>query len=417
MDSSIPGLAVLIFFSAFFSGSETALMSLSKLKVMHLVEEKRKNAHILERLKEDPHRLLITILVGNNLANIGASALATSAAMERFEDYGISIAIGAITLAVLIFGEITPKSYCIRYAERVALMVSPAVLVFSYLFYPVTVVLDFIGKIINKLGPANKEAIITEGELRTIIKASEGEGSIDTEEGEMIHRVLELNDITVDEVMTPRPDMYTLEWSSKIQDVLAEIIDSGFSRIPVFSRRVDKTRGIVYVKDVLKYIAEGKGETMLKEIMKPALYVPENMFINSMLKLFKRKKRHIAMVVDEYGGIQGLVTIEDILEELVGEIYDESDIPESLITKVDGKVARVSGKASLEDVNEELGLSLEENDDYETISGFVLYRLGRIPNAGEEVDLDAIIIKVELVEENRIKELTIIKKEQPEPLA
>lgn len=416
LDVSIPGLVVLIFLSAFFSGSEIALISLSKLKIMHLVEQKRKNAHILERLKENPHRLLITILVGNNLANMGASALATSYAIGRFDDFGISVVIGLLTLAVLVFGEIAPKAYCIRYAESIALLVSPAILAFSYLFYPITLGLDFISNLINKLGPASKDPMITEGELRTIIKVSEGEGSIDTEEGEMIHRVLELNDITVEEVMTPRPDMYTLEWTSKIKDVLPEIIDSGFSRIPIFARRVDKTKGVVYVKDLLKYIAEEKGETMLKEIMKPVLYVPANMFINSMLKLFKQKKRHIAMVVDEYGGMQGLVTIEDILEELVGEIYDESDIPESLITKVDSKIARVSGKASLDDVNEALDLSLEENDDYETISGFVLHKLGRIPLAGEEVDMDNLTIKVELVEENRIKELSIIKKEQPEPL-
>jgi CBS domain containing-hemolysin-like protein len=290
------------------------------------------------------------------------------------------------------------------------------VLGFSYLFYPVPLALDFIGKIVNMLGPAAKESIITEEELRTIVKASEGEGSINTEEGEMIHRVLELNDTTVDEVMTPRPDMYAIEWTSKIKDVLPEIIDSGFSRIPVYAKRVDKTKGIVYVKDILNFLAGDKGETMLRDIVKPALFVPGNMLINSMLKLFKKKKRHIAMVVDEYGGVQGLVTIEDILEELVGEIYDESDIPEALITKVNGTVARVSGKAPLEDVNESLGLALEENDDYETISGFVLYKLGRIPNTGEEVELDALTIRVERVEDNRIKELTIIKKEMPEPL-
>lgn len=391
-------------------------MSLSKLKVMHLVEQKRKNAHTLERLKENPHRLLITILIGNNLANIGASAFATSVAMQRFEDYGISITIGVMTFVILIFGEITPKSYCIRNAENISLLVSPVILGFSYLFYPITLGLDFISAIINKLSPASVNPMITEEELRTIIKASEGEGSIDTEEGEMIHRVLELNDTTVEEVMTPRTDMYTLEWTSKIKDVLSEIIDSGFSRIPIFSKRVDKTKGVVYVKDILKYLGEGKGDTMLKEIMKPVLYVPGNIFINSMLKLFKQKKRHIAMVVDEYGGMQGLVTIEDILEELVGEIYDESDIPESLITQMNSKVARVSGKVSLEDLNDALDLSLEVNGDYETISGFILHKLSRIPVTGEEIELDSITIKVERVEDNRIKELTITKKEQTEPL-
>lgn len=409
---SIIVLIILVLLSAFFSGAEIALMSISKLKVKYLVEQKKKNATILDHLKENPHRLLTTILIANNTANIAASALATSLAMNTFSDYGISIAIGVMTLVILIFGEIIPKAYCVRHAVTISLLVAPLILIATYIFYPLTVMTDFIYHAINKLNPVIKEPLITEEELRTIIKVGEGEGSIKTEAGDMIQSIFRMDDISVQQIMTPQPDMYLLDWSCKISDVIQDIIQKEYSRIPVFDKRVDKTRGVVHVKDILRCLSVNKSDLALKEIMKPVHFVPENMYIDSLLRLFKQNKVHLAMVIDEYGGIQGLVTIEDILEELVGEIYDETDVPEALVTKIDAHSARVAGKADIDEVNEHLGLNLEKSGDYETISGLILFKLGRFPVQGEQVEIDNASIRIEKIEDNRIKEVTIIIKER-----
>jgi len=314
-----------------------------------------------------------------------------------------------MTLIILIFGEIIPKAYAVRYSEKISLFIAPIILFFTYFFYPISVSLDFINVLIKKFGPEEKKPLVTEEEVHTIIKVGEHEGSIKKEEREMISSIFEMDDTEVKEIMVPRVDIFALNYDRKINDVIYEIIDKGYSRIPVYNKTIDNIKGIVYVKDILTYLAKGNLNAQLKEIMKPALFVTENRIINTLLKHFKEKKIHIALVVDEYGGTQGLVTIEDILEELVGEIYDETDIPEKFIKIINNYVSKVDGKTNLDEVNKILNLNLEENEDYETISGYILYKIGKVPIEGEEFYIENTKYKIDKMEGNRIKVVTITK--------
>ncbi len=409
MEGTITLLVILIMFSAFFSGAETAFMSVPKLRILHLIEQKKKNARIVHNLRMNPHRLLVTILIGNNIANISAASVAGVIGQSIFKSLGLGIAIGLMTLIILIFGEIIPKAYSIRYSEKISLSIAPIILFFTYFFYPISVSLDFINVLIKKFGPEEKKPLVTEEEVHTIIKVGEHEGSIKKEEREMISSIFEMDDTEVKEIMVPRVDIFALNYDRKINDVIYEIINKGYSRIPVYNKTVDNIKGIVYVKDILTYLAKGNLKAQLKEIMKPAIFVTESKIINTLLKQFKEKKIHIALVVDEYGGIQGLVTIEDILEELVGEIYDETDIPEKFIKIINNKVSKVDGKTDLDEVNKILNLNLEENEDYETISGYILYKIGKVPTEGEEFYIENMKFKIEKMEGNRIKAVTITK--------
>jgi CBS domain containing-hemolysin-like protein len=257
--------------------------------------------------------------------------------------------------------------------------------------------------------PEIKKPLITEEELRTIVKVGEHEGSIKKEEEEMIYSVFEMDDTEVKEIMVPRVDIFSLNYNKKINEVIQEIIEKEYSRIPVYGKTVDNIKGIVYIKDILPFLKKGNLDIRLKEIMKPTIFVTENKRINTLLKQFKENKIHIALVVDEYGGIQGLVTIEDILEELVGEIYDETDVPVKLIKIIDKNISKINGGTNLDEVNEILNLNLEKTEDYETISGYILYKIGRIPTEGETIFLENLKFNIDKMEGNRIKEVTLTK--------
>ncbi|MCK4966059.1 HlyC/CorC family transporter [bacterium] len=415
LGSSLLLLFVLVICSAFLPGAEIACMTVSDLKMRYLVEQKRKNAKILYNLKQNPHRLLVTILIGNNIANISAASVATTLGQSLFNNYGVGIAIGAMTLIILIFGEIFPKDLSVRYSERIALLIAPVILFFTYLFYPLSISLNFIDKLLKRISPENKEPLITEEEVQTIIRVGEDEGAIEKEAHKMIRGVFELDDTEVTEIMVPRVDMYVLDYNKTVREVIDEVIEKGYSRIPVFENTVDNIKGVLYVKDMLKYLSRGSIDTQIREVMKPAMFITENRKINNLLKQFKDKKNHMALVVDEYGGIQGLVTIEDILEELVGEIYDETDVPQKMINVINERTAKVNGGTNLDEVNEMLNLELDEHEDYETISGYILHQIKRVPEEGEELFIGNLKFVIATMEGNRIKEVTITKLSDESP--
>lgn len=414
-------LAILLFFSAFFSGAEIAFMSISDLKVRHLSEQKIRNASLLARLKSDPHNLLVTVLIGNNLANVGAAALATSLTINILNSlnvasslsYGAGISTGIMTILILLFGEVYPKSYCMNHAERVALTIAPVIIMFQIIFSP----LGWFIKIANRFSAGDsylrKFPLVTEEELRTIVKIGEEEGVIKQEEKEMIHNVFEMDNTDVASVMTPRLDMFTFDSKMSIDSALKDIENTRFSRIPMFKKTVDKIVGVVYVKDILHAGLRNEGSELLTSIMKPAVFVPENMMVDALLGLFKKEKNHMALVVDEHGGIAGLVTFEDVLEELVGEIYDETDEFEQPVEKINENTFKVSAKLNINEINELLDLNLKEDESYDTISGLILFRLGRIPVKGESLEIDNMVLTVNKVEENRITEV-IVKIGPPE---
>lgn len=315
-------------FSAFFSAAETAFTSLSRLKVSHLIERKIPGARMVKRLKDEPARLLSTILIGNNIVNIAASVLATQIVYNYFAARGggsagliIGAATGIMTFFILVFGEITPKTTAIRQAERVALLFAYPLYLISILLTPVAILLTWIsapfvlllGGHIPEQGP-----FITEEELKFMISAGEKEGVLEREEKEMISSIFEFGDTLVREVMTPRPDILAVDESESLLAAVDLIRDSGHSRIPVYENNIDNIIGILYAKDLLS-ARDGK----LKDYMRSALFIPETKKVDELLHQMQANRTHVAIVVDEYGVTSGLVTMEDLIEEIVGEIHDE----------------------------------------------------------------------------------------------
>jgi len=397
----------MLFLSAFFSSSEIALISLNKLDVRHLLEKRRKGAGTIARLKKDPHRLLINIAIANNIVNIFAASFATAVSIKLFGSYGVGIATGVMTFLVLTFGEIIPKTLATRNAESIALSVAKPIYIIGIIITPLIKFFDGITHLITKGG---KDEKVTEEEIKTLITMGEEEGAIEKVEKEMIHNIFTFNDIDAWEVMTPRTEILALDIKTEIKEVISTIKNTGFSRIPVYEDMIDNIKGILYVKDLLPYINHKKPRIKLNEIIRPAFFIPRNKRIDNLLKEFQNRKNHMAIVVDEYGGIEGVVTLEDLLEEIIGEIYDEDDIIERPIRKIDNKTFLVKGSTELDLVNRKLKLHLKELEESTTIGGLILDTLGRIPKKGERINLNKAIAIIEKTEQQRIDEIRLIKK-------
>lgn len=322
-------LAVLIGLSGFFSMAETAMITVSRLRIAHLVEMKKPGARILRRLREDPVKLLSTILVGNNIVNISASVLATTMATSYFQKMGmvgegivIGIAIGFMTLFILVFGEITPKTIAIRNAEPLALWLSPVMVVFEWLLNPIAIILATISHpFIFLFGGGIKEQpkFVTEEEIKSLLYAGEKEGTIEREEREMISSIFKFGDLTVTEVMTPRDKMEYLEIGDRVEQAMDRIKESGHSRLPVIDQNLNNIVGVVYAKDLLNVDSSEKVRDHLHQV----LFIPAVKKVSDLMEQMQAEYKHLAMVVDEFGHTLGLVTLEDLLEEIVGEIHDE----------------------------------------------------------------------------------------------
>ncbi len=409
------GILVLLFIlSAFFSGSETAYLSVSRAKVRKLAKEGDPRAIVLEKLLHMPNRVIITILIGNNLVNILAASIATSIAIQVFGSTGVGIATGAVTLVVLLFGEITPKSYSATNAERVALLVAKPIYLLMKLLTPVVAVLSRFAKFVVSTfgGEVRLGPFITEEELKMLVEVGEELGAIEKEEKEMISGIFEFDKMDVRDIMVPRIDMKCIEANSSIEDAKKLILETGHSRIPVYEGSVDNIIGILYAKDLLRFLNSGEKPETLHSILRPAYFVPESKKLNELLSEFQRLKVQIAIVVDEYGGTAGMVTLEDVLEEIVGEIEDEYDVGEAEeFRMVDENQAVVDARMSIHDVNERLSLSLPE-DRVDTIGGLLFNMLGRIPVQGDEVEVDGVVLRVESMRGRRIMKVRVIKKRE-----
>jgi putative hemolysin len=325
----IISLLLLLFFSAFFSGSETALMAISRLRLRHIAETRPKRTRIVEHVLKEPDKLIGAILLGNNLVNVAMTALATSLAISLWGNKGIAYVTAALTIIILIFAEITPKVYAKYFNERVSFQVAPVLRLIMTFFKPVVVVITYIStKILYLIGlnvKRVKKPLITESELRTFIKVSRDSGAITPEEKRMLTRVFTLNDKTVGEVMIPAEKMVIFEIDAPEQEILKKIVRTGHSRFPVRSAKRSEIVGIVHVKDIFSLIAKRKSIS-LKKILRPTYSVSDEDKIDAQLRRFQRRRIHQAVVLDKEGKISGLITIEDILEELVGSIKDEHDL-------------------------------------------------------------------------------------------
>lgn len=399
-------LLILLVLSGFFSSAETALFSISKTRARHIAKQEGKSYSLILRMKNDPHRLLSTILIGNNVVNVGAAALATSIVIGILPNYAVGIATGIMTLLILIFGEVLPKSIATRNNIMVARIAIFPIYWMSLLFHPVIVFLNFIPKITGKI---KKTPSATEEELLTFVEVVEEEGEIKEEEKELIHNIFEFDDTNASEIMTPRTDMFVVKADEKLQ--LEEIVKSGYTRIPVIEEDIDHIIGTIHIKDIFLHQATSSEEIDVRKIMRTPYFVPENKKLDTLLHRFKKGKHHMAIVVDEHGGVAGLITLEDALEEIVGEISDETDKDEPHIIKLRSREWIVLGKSDIDEINEEIGMDIAESSEYDTFSGYFLEKIGRIPDEKEELETGEFVVMVEEMEGNRIKKFIVRQKE------
>ncbi|MAE42705.1 hypothetical protein CMO93_02955 [Candidatus Woesearchaeota archaeon] len=402
-------LVILLVLSGFFSGAEVALISLSKHKCRHLVEKKKFGSTYVKKLKDNPQRMLATILIGNNVVNVAASAIATSLAMGIFQSYAIGIATGIMTFLILIFGEITPKSIAQQHNEFTSQLVAAPIWYLSIILAPVVNVLNtFLNALIALFGLKAKQSITSEEEIKTMIATAEEEGSIKEIEKKMIHSIFEFDDINAEEIATPKADMVAIELNSKIKDAIKLVLKKNHSRIPVYERSRDHIKGVVYAKDLMEYMNKKKENVSVTKIMKEPYFIPETKKVSNLLKHFQKRKGHMAIVVNEHGSVTGLVTLEDVLEEIVGEIMDETDKIDPSISKIGKNTWSVRGKTEIEEVNKKLKMKLK-GKDYDTLSGFILKHTGKIPKENEEIIYDKFKFRIEELSGNRISQVRVEK--------
>lgn len=319
-------LVLLLFLSGFFSGSEVALLSVTTIRVRTYLKEGRRGSTALSRLKAKPRRMIITILIGNNVVNIAAAAMTTIIATDYFGSVGVGVVTGILTLLILIFGEITPKTLASKYAGAVALLIARPILVLSYILYPFIILLEKFTSILEGLVKLEKHAPITETEIKTMIEYGVEHKVVNPEEQSIINRALAFSDITAREIMIPLQDVFLLECNATIKQSLGKIIESGFSRIPIYRKRRENIIGIAMIKDVSRELVAGHDINTLKEVAVPTTFVPENIRIDYLFKIFQKQRKHMAIVYSKKRIAVGVVTLEDLIEELVGEIVDESDV-------------------------------------------------------------------------------------------
>jgi len=418
---TIAGVAVLVVLmglSAFFSSSEIAMFSLPDYRTDALADEGRPGASTLKQLKTDPHRLLVTILVGNNLVNIAMSSIATGLLAIYFSQ-GVAVA-GAtfgITAVVLLFGESAPKSYAVENTESWALRIARPLKLSGYMLLPLVVTFDFLTRQVNRLtgGQAAIESgYVTRSEIQDMIETGEREGVIEEEEHEMLQRIFRFNKSIAKEVMTPRLDMTAVPVEASIDEAIQTCIQSGHARVPVYEGSLDNVIGVVHIRDLVRDVNYGETEASeleLDDLISPTLHVPESKNVDELLTEMREERMHMVIVIDEFGTTEGMITMEDMVEEIVGEILEGGE--EMPIDHVeDGAV--VQGEVNIHEVNEALEIDLPEGEEFETVAGFVFNRAGRLVEEGEQIEYDGIRITVEEVENTRIKKALLEQVERDE---
>lgn len=408
-------LVVLIMLSGFFSASETALTSFRSIHLEKFEDGKNhKKVELLKKWLTNPNEMLTGLLVGNNIVNISASSIATVVTINLLggtSSSSIAIATIGMTIIILIFGEITPKIIAKNQSVKIAGIVVTIIYYFALILKPIIKILMMISKFIGRLlgiEIRDEGLMITEEDIISFVNVGEAEGIIEEEEKEMIHSIVGFGETTAKEVMTPRTSMFALEGERTLNEVWDEIIEKGFSRIPVYEDTIDNIIGVLYLKDVLGIIKDGKTDTPIKNFIRSGYFVPETKSIIEILQEFRSMKVHIALVLDEYGGIVGIVTIEDLIEEITGEIRDEYDTEEEeLIHKIDENSYEVDGMIDIETLDKELAIGLPESEDYESLGGLIVTEMGRVAVVGDEIMIDNVRLKVLEVDKMRVSKVLI----------
>jgi len=402
-------LIVFVACSALFTGAEAAYFSLGRARLKHVAAQGAEGGGV-KPLIERPHELLVTLLVGITVINIAAAALAALIADQLFgQRYALVIQVLVTILILTTFGEVLPMTLAVKYPERFLALVHRPVGWLAILMTPVRALLGGLSALSVRLIGSERsgEPELSEEELRTLVDVGASEGVVEREEREMIHKVFELEDTLVRSIMVPRPDMFCLDVATPVDRILPALREHLHSRVPVFEGEIDVIVGILYTKDLLPYVREGLPPDFdLRARLHPPYFVPESKRADALLQEFQAKKLHMAIVVDEYGGTSGLVSLEDLLEELVGEIADEFDEPERLIQRVDATTFRVAGKLSIDDLNAATGLHVS-SEAYDTVGGWVLDLFGRVPRRAERAETPELSVTVEKVERTRIVEVLV----------
>ena len=405
-------IVLLILVVAFNAATEVAITRTNRVRALRLVEEGRRGAVALSHIAENPANYLNVVLLLTLLATIGGTTIATSFAVRHWENAGEIISTVAMTILLFVFAEVTPKTFAIQQTDRVGLMTAPILVFLTRLVGPLAKGLLRLANVIMPGKGLKQGPYITEQELRASAEVASEEGEIEDEEKELIHSIFEFGDTIVREVMVPRPDIVAMEDDKTLRDVQALVLEHGYSRVPVYQEDLDDVVGMIYAKDVLKALHQGKHDSPLSEIVREPHYIPETKKVAELLREMQRDKFHIALVTDEYGSVSGLVTLEDLLEELVGEIADEYDREEPELVPVGDGLYRVSGKASIDDVNELLDVELPD-EEWDTVAGLMLELFGRIPKSGDEVTFEGLTFTAEEVQGRRISKVLIAM--QPDP--
>jgi putative hemolysin len=400
-------LVILFVFSGFFSGSETALISLDKMRLKYLVQKKRRGAERLEALLDRPDHLLSAILVGNNLFNVAASVFATTLFVELYGQRGELMTILILTPLLLIFSEVAPKTYAAQYAEKVSFLVLRPIILFMWLLTPVVWLVTGTSRLLTRfMHGEEKRPLISEDEIRSIITVGEQTGVVAKEKRRMLHGVIELSRIRVRDVMIPRTEVVGVDVEATFEDSLLTMQQAHHSRFPVFEGSLDNVVGVIHSKDILNFLGRPE-EFVLQEIARPPYFVPESKPIEALLQSFRKRRLHLAVVIDEYGGVEGIVTLEDIFEEIFGEIQDEYDDEEVLVRELEPGRFLIDGSASLRTINRRFGLEFSE-EHANTLAGLLLRTMGNIPEEGARCEVDGVTLIARKIVDRRIEEIEMI---------
>ncbi len=402
-------LVILLIGSGFFSASETALMSLSRIRIRHMQEEGVKGAKLVGKLTEDSGKLLSSILVGNNVVNIAATSISTSLFISILGTQGVAVATALMTILVLIFGEITPKTIAANNSEKIAILVSKPIKVIILILTPVVWVFNIITNIIFKIfGIKSKsgQPYITEEELRTMVNVSQEEGVLEIEERQIINNVFQFGDMQAKEAMVQRLDMVCIDADDGYKEIINLFKEEQFSRMPVYEESADDIIGIVNIKDIIFLEEDEIANFDIRNYVREAFFTYEFKKITELLEEMKKDKSQMAIVVDEYGGTAGLITIEDLVEEIVGEIEDEYDEDESDIEVIKEDEYIIDGSKKISEVNELIGTNLE-SEEFDSIGGFIIGHLKRLPEEHEVIEVDGVKLCIESLDKNRIKKIRV----------
>jgi putative hemolysin len=416
-------LVICLLLSAFFSSSETAFISLSKFRLQTMLDEKVKGADIVARLVEKPERLLSTVLLGNNFVNIAASALATVIAIDVLgEEYGVLVATVALTVVILIFAEVTPKTVATRHSEKITLAFARPISFIAWLFTPGVTFLSWVASGFMRLfggGQTYHRSLFNEEEIRSMIDVGHKEGTVKMAEAEMLHAVFDFRDRPVSEVLVPRPEVVAVEKGSSMEAFFDIYEKSPMSRFPVYEENMDNVVGILSIKDVLMAQARGevKPEDSVDGLMRPAYFAPESKPIGELFNEMRDKNFRMCVVIDEHGGTAGIVSLSRLMEEIVGPVGDELSRAEKDYESINEYTFQVDGGMRVHDLNEELELGLPEGEDYETVAGFIMKKLGQIPRQGQVLRHDGLKLVVTRMRGKKIEDVLITKEKKPETAA